>query len=161
VVDNLVAQGRRPALTNQADHGDGSPGGLGLRVMSYEAVPACVFTHPEIATVGLTEGEAAQRGLAARVSRFPFMAVGKAQAMGEPEGFVKLVAEAQNGRLIGGHILGQHASELIAPVALAVQCGLTAPQLADTIFAHPTLSEAIQESAAGVMGQSTHIFVRR
>jgi dihydrolipoamide dehydrogenase len=129
--------------------------------MNYDAVPACVFTHPEIATVGLTEEEAAQRGLTVKVGRFPFAAIGKALALGETEGFVKLVADATTGRLLGGHIFGGHAAELIGQLTLAVRLGATAEQLTETIFAHPTLSEAILESAEAVFGKATHVFTRR
>jgi dihydrolipoamide dehydrogenase len=129
--------------------------------MDYDAVPACVFTHPEIATVGLTEEEAARRGIPIRIGRFPFAAIGKALAMGETEGFVKLIADATSGRLLGGHIFGGHAAELIGQVTLAVRLGATAQQLTETIFAHPTLSEAILESAEGIFGKPTHIITRR
>ncbi len=129
--------------------------------MDYDAVPACVFTYPEIATIGLTEEEAARRGLAVRIGRFPFAAIGKALAMGETEGFVKLIADANTGRLLGGHIFGGHAAELIGQITLAVRLGATAQQLTETIFAHPTLSEAILESAEGIFGKSTHIITRR
>ena len=128
--------------------------------MNYDAVPACVFTYPEIATVGPTEEEAAQRGLAVRVGRFPFAAIGKALAMGETEGFVKLIADAESGRLLGGHIFGGHASELIGQVTLAVRLGATASQVTETIFAHPTLSEAILEAAEGIFGKPVHIIPR-
>ena len=87
--------------------------GAEREAMNYDSVPACVFTYPEIATVGLTEEEAVARGLSVRVGRFPFAAIGKALAMGETEGFVKLVADAATGRLLGGQIFGGHASELI------------------------------------------------
>ena len=128
--------------------------------MNYYSVPACVFTYPEIATVGLTEEEAVARGLSVRVGRFPFAAIGKALAMGETEGFVKLVADAATGRLLGGQIFGGHASELIGQVTLAVRLGATAGQVAETIFAHPTLSESILEAAEGVFGQPVHTLPR-
>lgn len=129
--------------------------------MSYDAAPACVFTDPEVASVGLTEAEAARRGLTVRVGRFFFAALGKAQAAGETEGFVKLIADAKTGRLLGGHILGAHAAELIATVTVAIQLGATAGQLTETIFAHPTLGEAILEAAEALFGRATHAFTRR
>ncbi len=128
--------------------------------MDYDGVPACVFTYPEIATVGLTEEEAVQRGLNVRVGRFPFAAIGRALAMGETEGFVKLVAESETGRLLGGQIFGGHASELIGQITLAVRLRATANQVAETIFAHPTLSESILEAAEGVFGQPVHTLPR-
>jgi len=134
--------------------------GAEREAMNYDSVPACVFTYPEIATVGLTEEEAVARGLSVRVGRFPFAAIGKALAMGETEGFVKLVADAATGRLLGGQIFGGHASELIGQVTLAVRLGATAGQVAETIFAHPTLSESILEAAEGVFGQPVHTLPR-
>ncbi len=129
--------------------------------LNYAAIPACVFTHPEIATVGLTEAGAAQLGIATRTGRFPFAAAGKALAGGETDGFVKWVAEAGTGKLLGGHILGHNASELIATMGLAVQAGLTAEQVTEAVFAHPTLSEAMHEAAEGIFGKSTHFVTRR
>lgn len=131
------------------------------QAMGYDAVPACVFTHPEIATVGLTEEEATQRGFTVRVGRFPFAALGKALAAGETEGFVKLVADAASGRLLGAHIIGGHAAELIGQLTLAIQLRATAQQLVETIFAHPTLSESILEAAEALFGKATHVFSRR
>jgi dihydrolipoamide dehydrogenase len=147
----------RVVVENLAAAAEGSP----LQKMNYDAVPASVFTHPEIATVGLTEEQAAARGIPCKVGRFPFAAIGKALASGNTEGFVKLIADSRDGRVIGGHIFGGHASELIGQVTLAVRFGLTAQQLTETIFAHPTLSESILEAAEGLFGKSTHVFSRR
>jgi dihydrolipoamide dehydrogenase len=131
------------------------------RAMDYDSIPACVFTHPEVAAVGLTEAEATKRGMRVRVGKFPFMAAGKAMAAGATDGFVKLVANEENGRLIGGHIIGAHASELIATVALGVRCGLTVAQITETVFAHPTLGESVLEAAEGIFGKSTHVVASR
>jgi dihydrolipoamide dehydrogenase len=146
----------RVVVENLLHARDGSP----LEPMNYDAVPACVFTYPEVATVGLTEEEATRRGIATRVGRFPFAAIGKALAIGETEGFVKLVADAETGKLLGGHIFGGHAAELIGQVTLAVRLGATARQVTETIFAHPTLSESILEAAEGVFGKPVHIVPR-
>jgi len=124
--------------------------------MDYDQVPAAVFTHPEIATIGLTPQMAEERGIPVQTGRFPFAAIGKALAEGETEGFVKLVAHADTGRLLGGHIIGGHAAELIGQITLAVRLRATAAQLTETIFAHPTLSEAVLEAAEGTFGQATH-----
>lgn len=145
----------------KAIHSDLHPGASLPAPINYGNIPACVFTHPEIATVGITEEEAAKQGIATRSGRFPFAASGKAMAGGEPEGFVKWVAEAQTGRLIGGHVLGHNAAELIATLGLAVQTGLTAHQLTEAIFTHPTLSEALHEAAEGIFGKPTHFITRR
>ncbi len=157
VIDHLVK--RNEGLSTSMPAGSASE--PALEGIHYEAVPACVFTHPEIASVGLSEQQAAQRGLTVKIGRFPFAASGKAQATGETDGFIKLVADAHTGRLLGGHIFGSHAAELIAALTLAVRWGLTAVQMTHTIFAHPTLGEAMFEAAEGVFGRPTHIFTRR
>lgn len=126
---------------------------------SYEddAVPNCVFTDPEIASVGMTAEEAARQGLTVRTGKFPFLANSKAVAMGETEGWVKVVAEAGSGRILGVHIFGAHASDLIAEAALAVRNGMAAEELARTIHAHPTLAEVLPEAAEGAYGLSIHV----
>jgi dihydrolipoamide dehydrogenase len=129
--------------------------------IDYDAIPACVFTHPEIAAVGLSEEAAVSRGLAVKTSRFPFSAIGKAIASGETDGFVKLVADASTGKLLGGHIIGAQAAEMIAALSVAIGLGATIAQLIDAVFAHPTLSEAIHEAAEGMFGQPTHMIARR
>jgi len=115
--------------------------------MDYHAVPNCVFTDPEIAGVGLTEQEAKGQGLDYTVAKFPFTASGKALAMGQSDGLVKLICERGSGKVLGMHVMGPHASDLIAEGTLAVQLGATAKDLADTIHAHPTLAEATMEAA--------------
>ena len=125
--------------------------------MDYDQVPAAVFTHPEIATIGLTPEQAETRGVPVSIGKFPFAAIGKALAEGERDGFVKLIAHADTGQLLGGHIIGGHAAELIGQITLAIKLNATAEQLAETIFAHPTLSEAVLEAAEGIFGQATHL----
>lgn len=131
----------------------------GNATMDYAAVPGVVFTHPEVATVGLTETEAQAQGRAVRTGKFPMAALGRAQASGETDGFVKLVADAETHRLLGGQIIGPDAGDLIAAVTLAVSLGATAEQVAHTIFAHPTFAEAIGESAETVFGSPVHIYL--
>ena len=125
-------------------------------IMDYHAIPSCVFTHPEIASVGLTEQECKERGLNPAISKFNFAANGKAVTMGETEGLVKLLADKETHRLLGCHIIGPHASDLIMEGALAVQQGLTAEALTGTIHPHPTLSEAVSEVALGLFGNMLH-----
>jgi len=117
--------------------------------MDYRAVPNCVFTMPEIAGVGLTEQEAKERGIAYKKSRFPFTASGRALAMGQTAGMVKMICDASTGQVLGLHIMGPHATDLIAEGALAVRSGATAKDIVDTIHAHPTLAEAVREAALG------------
>ncbi|MCD6404610.1 MAG: dihydrolipoyl dehydrogenase [Planctomycetes bacterium] len=130
----------------------------GLRsTIDYDVVPACIFTDPEAASVGLTEGQAQEKGLSFRVGKFPFRALGKAQAEGRVDGMVKLIGEAESGRLLGAHIVGQGASDLIAETALAMKTGATIGEIAETIHAHPTLPEAVKEAAEAFEGKAIHI----
>jgi dihydrolipoamide dehydrogenase len=125
--------------------------------MDYRAVPNCVFTLPEIAGVGLTEEEAKAEGLDYKVARFPFSASGRALTIGEPTGLVKLICERESDKVLGMHIMGSQASDLIAEGTLAIQMGATARDIAETIHAHPTLPEAIMESAkAAAFGEAIH-----
>ncbi len=125
--------------------------------MDYRAVPNCVFTLPEIAGVGLTEEAAKAEGLDYEVSRFPFSASGRALTIGETTGLVKLVCERASGKVLGMHIMGSQASDLIAEGTLAIQMGARAKDIAETIHAHPTLPEAIMEAAkAAAFGQAIH-----
>ena len=127
------------------------------RAADYRAVPYCVFATPELAGVGLGEREAKEQGLDYQVVRFPFSASGRALAMGEAEGQVKMVCEKDSGRVLGLHIMGPRASDLIAEGALAIQLGATAEDLAQTIHAHPTLPEAVMEAAkAAAFGEAIH-----
>jgi dihydrolipoamide dehydrogenase len=131
------------------------------RVPDYHAAPNCVYTDPEIAHVGLGEKEARDRGLEVKVGRFPFAAAGRALTLGQTEGFVKVVADAASGRMLGVHIIGPRATDLIAEATLAVQNGLTLDQLDLTMHAHPTLPEAMMEAALAAQGRAIHIPNRR
>ncbi|MBN1399747.1 MAG: dihydrolipoyl dehydrogenase [Anaerolineae bacterium] len=125
---------------------------LGVRRQAdYAVVPNCIFTMPEIAGVGLTEAEAKEKGLDYRATRFPFSVNGRAVAMGESEGQVRLICErtaaGKAGRVLGVHIMGPRASDLIAEAGLAMRLGATAEEIAQTIHAHPTVPEALMEAA--------------
>ncbi|MCK4915941.1 MAG: FAD-dependent oxidoreductase, partial [Candidatus Eisenbacteria sp.] len=124
--------------------------------MSYRAVPRCTFTRPEIASVGITETAASSQGLELSSGRFPFAASGKALAEGEAQGFVKILCDAASGRVVGGVVVGPHASDLIHEVALAVEAELSFDKLAGMIHAHPTLAESVMEAAEAVEGLSIH-----
>lgn len=117
------------------------------KTQRYDVVPSAVFTAPEIGEVGLSETQARERGFAVKTAVFQFRELGKAQAMGALAGLFKIVAEEGTGRLLGVHIAGAHASDLIAEAALALQKGCTAAELYETIHAHPTLSEGLYEAA--------------
>jgi dihydrolipoamide dehydrogenase len=124
--------------------------------VSYGAIPSVVYTHPELAWVGLTEAEAKAQGLKVRVGRFLFRANGRAKSLGEEEGMVKILADAETDRLVGVHIVGPRASELIPEAVLALEFKASAEDLARTIHAHPTLSEAVKEAALAVDGRAIH-----
>lgn len=115
--------------------------------MHYNAVPAVIFTDPEIGTVGLTLEQAHTQGLDAKVGKFPFQALGKSQAAMQTEGFAQLVVESKTGKILGAQIVGHEASNLIAEIALAIQNELTVESISDTIHAHPTVAEAWHEAA--------------
>lgn len=128
--------------------------------VDYRALPSAIFTDPEIATVGLFETQAASQGRKVRVGKVAFGALGRALAQGEAEGFVKLVADAESGALLGAQIVGPDASNLISELALAIEMGATVTDLALTIHPHPTLPEAIMESAEAALGQAIHVLNR-
>jgi dihydrolipoamide dehydrogenase len=123
--------------------------------MDYRALPMAVFTEPEFASVGLTEEEAKAQGIQARTGFFSLQANGRAVTMERPEGVVKLVVSPED-KVIGGHILSPHASELIAEITLTVKHGLTVKDVASTIHVHPTLSEAVMEAALNADGMALH-----
>lgn len=126
-------------------------------LIDYITIPNVAYTFPEVAAVGFTEEELKARSIAYKMGQFPFKANSRARCTGEEEGFVKVLAEAQTKKLLGVHILGPHASELIAEAVLALRLRATAVQLADTCHAHPTLSEALKEAALAATGQAIHI----
>jgi dihydrolipoamide dehydrogenase len=131
------------------------------RVPDYHAAPNCIYTDPEIAHVGLGEKEAKEKGVAVKVGKFPFAAAGRALTLGQTEGFVKVIAEAESGKLLGAHIIGPRATDLIAEATLAIQNGLTLEQVDLTIHAHPTLPESFMEAALAAQGRAIHITNRR
>jgi dihydrolipoamide dehydrogenase len=141
------------AVENIAANGNRSP--------DYHAAPNCIYTDPEIAHVGLGEKEAKEKGLDVKIGRFPFAASGRALTLGQSEGFVKVIAEAGSGKILGAHIIGPRATDLIAEATLAIQNELTMEQLDLTIHAHPTLPESLMEAALAAQGRAIHIPNRR
>jgi dihydrolipoamide dehydrogenase len=123
----------------------------------HRAIPAVVFTDPELAWTGLTEREAAEQGLEVTVGRFPLLASGRARTLGRTEGMVKIISDPDSGRILGVGMVGPHVSELIAEGTLAVQLGATVEDIMVTIHPHPTVSEAIMEAAEVAAGMSVHI----
>lgn len=124
--------------------------------VNYSAIPNVVYTHPEVASVGATEPELKEAGTPYRVGTFPFSANGRARALGQTEGKVKLIAHAETDRLLGAHIVGPRAGDLIAECAVAMEFGASAEDLARACHAHPTLPECIKEAALAVDGRALH-----
>jgi dihydrolipoamide dehydrogenase len=125
--------------------------------IDYDTIPSCTFCHPEIGSIGLTERRARELGLAIRVGKFPFSALGKARAAGDMVGFVKVIFAADDGRVLGAHIIGPGASDLIAEYGLAKATEVNAESLIATVHAHPTLAEALKEAAEDALGHAIHI----
>ena len=123
----------------------------------WVTIPGIVFTDPEIAMVGLTEAAAKEQGFDVKVGRFPFAALGRAMSIRETDGFVKIVTEASTKRVLGIHIVGPSASDLISEAALALEMAATAEDIALTVHPHPTLGEALMEAAAHSLGHAIHI----
>jgi dihydrolipoamide dehydrogenase len=125
--------------------------------VNYGAIPGVVYTWPEVAAVGQTEEALKAAGIAYSVGKFPFTANGRARAMGETDGFVKLLADKATDRLLGAHIIGPDAGALIAELVTAMEFGASAEDVARTCHAHPTLSEAVKEAALAVAGRALHV----
>ena len=130
-------------------------------VVDYLAIPAVCFTDPEMATVGLTEAQAKEEGFEVSAGKFPFAANGRALALNETEGFVKLVARKEDGLLLGAQIIGVGASDMIAELGLAIEAGMTLEDVAMTIHAHPTLGEITMETAEVALGNPIHIIAKK
>lgn len=131
--------------------------GLSPSPVDYTVIPSCTYTSPEVASVGLRERQAAEQGIEVITGSYPFTASGKATAMGSREGFVKLIFRKDDHRLVGAHIVGAMATELINELALALKLSVTAEQLHGTIHPHPTLGEGVMEAAAAALGCCVHL----
>jgi dihydrolipoamide dehydrogenase len=128
----------------------------GDAVMGYMIIPACTFTFPEVASVGMNEDTAAKMGIPIQVGSFPFRANGRALSMGEMDGFVKLIASAEEDVLLGAVIMGPHASDLIMEIAMGLKFGGDFALMEQTVHPHPTLSEAVAEALADITGSAVH-----
>ncbi|MBX9679419.1 MAG: dihydrolipoyl dehydrogenase [Gemmataceae bacterium] len=125
--------------------------------VNYATIPSVIYTHPELASVGITEEQAKESGVPYRVGKFPFMPNGRAKAMDETEGLVKTIADAKTDRILGVHILGPRASDLIGELVMAMEFGATAEDVARTCHAHPSLSETVGESARAAWTTALHV----
>lgn len=131
--------------------------GLAPEKIDYQNIPACIYTSPEVASVGMTERSAREKGIECKVSKFPYTASGKATAAGARDGFVKLVVDASSDRILGAHLVGDNVSEIISGLVLARKLKCTASQAMKAVFPHPTMSEAVMEAAAAIYNESVHI----
>jgi dihydrolipoamide dehydrogenase len=131
--------------------------GRGVRPLQYDQVPGCTYCDPEIGSVGLTEREAKERGYDVRVGMFPFGVLGRAKMAGETDGFVKIVADKKYDEVLGVHMIGLRATELVAEAAVALRLECTVEELIHTIHAHPTMAEAVGEAAHAVHGAAIHM----
>jgi dihydrolipoamide dehydrogenase len=131
--------------------------GLDVEPIDYNRIPSCIYTTPEIASVGMTEKQANEAGFAVKTGRFPYSASGKAAASGHREGFAKLVFDEKTDTLLGAHLIGAGVTEIISGLTLAMNLGATGKQIMKTIHPHPTMSEAVAEAAAAAHGEVIHL----
>lgn len=163
-VDGYYAIGdivKGPALAHVASH-EGiicveKIAGHNPEPLDYGNIPGCTYTHPEVASVGMTEKQAIEAGYEIKVGKFPFTASGKASASGAREGFVKVIFDAKNGEWLGAHLIGDHVTEMIAEVVVARKMKATGRDIINTIHPHPTMSEAIMEAVAAAYGEVIHV----
>jgi dihydrolipoamide dehydrogenase len=125
--------------------------------MNYNNIPACTYTQPEIASVGMSEKSAREAGFEIHVGKFPFTASGKATAAGNREGMIKVIFDAKYGEWLGAHMIGDNVTELIAEVVVARKLETTGREIIDAVHPHPTLSEAIMEAVAQAYGECVNL----
>ncbi len=131
--------------------------GKSVRPLKYKNMPSCTYSEPEVASCGLSERAAKEAGYTLKVGKFPFSASGKARILGATEGFVKVIADAKYDEVLGVHIIGPHATEMIAEACVGLQLEITTEELAHTVHAHPTLTEAVMEAAHAALGRAIHL----
>ncbi len=151
-----------PMLAHKAEHEgivcvEKIAGVENVHPVNREQIPGCTYCHPQVASVGLTEEEARERGLKVRVGRFPFIANGKAIALGDDAGLVKTIFDAESGQLVGAHMAGPEVTEMIQGFVIAMKLETTEEELMHAVFPHPTLSEAMHESVLSAWGRAIHI----
>jgi len=129
----------------------------GLNRVDYSKIPNCIFTLPEVASIGMTEKQAKEKDLRVRIGRYPFQSNGKAMANGDSEGFVKVIADQELGQVVGVHILGDHATDLIGGLSVAMTLETTVEELGKTVQAHPTLMEAVAEASLDAIKEAIHL----
>ena len=124
--------------------------------VNYDLIPGVIYTSPEVATIGKTEEQLKKQNISYKIGKFPFMANSRAKAIDEPERFVKILADNSTDKVLGVHIIGPHAGEMIAEMAVAMEFGASSEDIARTCHAHPTFSEAIKEAALSVDKRQIH-----
>jgi dihydrolipoamide dehydrogenase len=125
--------------------------------IDYESIPSCTYSQPQVTSVGWTEKKCREKGIETKTGKFPFVASGKARAAGDIEGFVKVICDAKNGRLLGAHLIGSGVTELIAELTLARTHQMTGRDILRSLHPHPTLSEAVMEATANALGEAIHL----
>jgi dihydrolipoamide dehydrogenase len=150
-----------PALAHTASH-EGITcvekiAGLDAEPLDYGNIPACTYTSPEVASVGMTEKAAKEAGYEIKVGKFPFSASGKASAAGKKDGFVKVIFDAKYGEWLGCHMIGENVTEMIAEVVVARKLETTGHEIINAVHPHPTMSEAIMEAVADAYGEVIHL----
>ncbi|HNI37837.1 MAG TPA: dihydrolipoyl dehydrogenase, partial [Pseudomonadales bacterium] len=125
--------------------------------MNYALIPSVIYTHPEVAAVGQTEEQVRAEGKDCKVGLFPFAASGRALAANDTTGLVKLIADTETDRVLGCHVVGSNAADLVQQVVIAMEFGATAEDLSQMVFGHPTLSEAVHEAALAANGRAIHV----
>jgi dihydrolipoamide dehydrogenase len=125
--------------------------------LNYDTIPRCTYCQPQVASFGFTEARATELGYAVEIGRFPFLASGKGRGLGETDGFVKIIVDANAKTILGAHLVGPEVTELLPELTLACRKGLSAKEIARSVHAHPTLSEAVMEAAQGTFGQAIHL----
>jgi dihydrolipoamide dehydrogenase len=131
--------------------------GSHIDAIDYKQIPGCTYTHPQVASMGLTEKKAREAGYEIKIGKFPFSASGRALAAGETDGFVKLIFEKKYGELLGVHMIGENVTELLAELVLARKLEATEQEILEAMHPHPTISEAVMEAAAAADGRAIHI----
>ncbi len=125
--------------------------------VAFDFIPRATYCQPQIASFGYSEEQAKEKGYDVKVAKFPFSANGKAQGLGDPVGFVKIVADAEYNEILGAHLIGPEVTELLPALTLAQRWDLTADEVARNVFAHPTLSEAVKEAVEGIAGHMINL----
>jgi len=131
--------------------------GVNDHSIDYRFIPGCTYTHPQVASMGLTEKKAREQYGQIRIGKFPFSVSGRALAAGETEGFVKLLFDAKYGELLGVHMIGENVTELLAEMVMARKLEATEPEIIEAMHPHPTMSEAIMEAAGVAVGRAIHL----